>query len=305
MEEGIGGISGVGMPKLELGRDEFRRSLFDVGNEVGGAVTGVIGVRGMAGEFADFPLIRESRLLVEGVIAIFASASFCDIDRRRLCDEEDFMMGDAEVMVGLSKGSKLRKACGSGDNGVRGAECFHSDFVGAVDVVWMKGRVGCTAALTGRRELVHGVLLSADVLVKDLVVFSRAHGELLRVELSMKEESELCRALSLRDETVGASDGLRDCTLIAGEGDLVINGEVVELAARDRREAFSTLSNLLMAAIGSCSSEADRLDRWRNGGEPWFARSIIFGRPAVVKDTTTAKSQLFPFSNLETDILRA
>ena len=41
MEEGIGGISGVGRPILELGRDEileFRRSLFGVGNEVGGAV---------------------------------------------------------------------------------------------------------------------------------------------------------------------------------------------------------------------------------------------------------------------------
>jgi len=123
----------------------------------------------------------------------------------------------------------------------------------------MKGRVGCTAALTGRRELVHGELLSGvELLVKDLVIFSRAHGELLRVELSVKEESELCRVLSLRDETEGTSDGRCDCTLIAGEGDRVVDAEVVGLAARDIREAFSTLSSLLMAAIGSCSSEADR-----------------------------------------------
>jgi hypothetical protein len=41
IEEGIGGISGVGRPMLEVGRDgilEFRRSLFVVENEVGGAV---------------------------------------------------------------------------------------------------------------------------------------------------------------------------------------------------------------------------------------------------------------------------
>lgn len=41
MEEGIGGISGVGRPMLELGRDailEFRRSLFVVDDEMGGAV---------------------------------------------------------------------------------------------------------------------------------------------------------------------------------------------------------------------------------------------------------------------------
>jgi hypothetical protein len=95
----------------------------------------VYGVRGMAGELADFPLILESHFLVEGVIAILARDSFCDIDRKRLWGEDDFMIGEAEVTVAVSKGSELRKACGSGDNGVRGAECFNSDFVGAVDVV--------------------------------------------------------------------------------------------------------------------------------------------------------------------------
>ena len=95
----------------------------------------MFGVIGMAGEIADFPLNRESRFFVEGVIAIFASDSFCDIDRRRLCGEEDFMMGNAEGTLGVSKGSKLRKACGAGDNGVRGAECLNSDLVGAADVV--------------------------------------------------------------------------------------------------------------------------------------------------------------------------
>jgi hypothetical protein len=100
--------------------------------------------------------------------------------------------------------------------------------------------------------VVHVELLSAELLVKEPVIFSSANGEILRVELPTKEASEVCKELSFREETVRTGDGRRDCTLIAGEGDRVVDRDgLTGLAARDRRVAPSTLSSLLMAAIGS------------------------------------------------------
>lgn len=107
--------------------------------------------------------------------------------------------------------------------------------------------------------LAHGELLGAELSVKDRVVFSRAQGELLRVELSVKEESELCRELFLREKATGLADGGRDWTLVAGDVDRLVDGDrLTGVTAKDRREACSTSRSLLMVAIGSCASEADR-----------------------------------------------
>jgi hypothetical protein len=84
-------LSGEG-PRTELGREnrELRRRRLGGADPVGGAVWGVIGVRGVngvagvRGVLFGRPLTRESHFLVEGVIAIFARASFWDIERRRL-----------------------------------------------------------------------------------------------------------------------------------------------------------------------------------------------------------------------------
>lgn len=111
---GTGGISGLG-PRCVGGRDnilEFLRSLF-IGEELdtGGAVCGVMGengVAGVGGMFPDLPWILESHFLVEGVMAILASDSFCEIERRRLCGP-DLMIGDAALVIVFSYGSELRK----------------------------------------------------------------------------------------------------------------------------------------------------------------------------------------------------
>jgi hypothetical protein len=47
--------------------------------------------------------MRESHFLLDGVMAILARESFCDMERRRLCGEEvDLMMGEAAEVVVLS-----------------------------------------------------------------------------------------------------------------------------------------------------------------------------------------------------------
>lgn len=88
--------------------------------------------------------------------------------------------------------------------------------------------------------------------------------------------------------------GSRDSELYPGEVERLVE----ELTVNDSREASSTFRSLLIAAIGSCASEADR-GAVSRVGEPMLARSIIFGRPADTYETMTAKSQLLPFSNLE------
>jgi len=64
-------------------------------------VWGVNGVRGMGGEVTPFPLTLESHFFVEGEMAILAKASFCDIERKRLCGE-DLIIGEAEDTVDVS-----------------------------------------------------------------------------------------------------------------------------------------------------------------------------------------------------------
>lgn len=62
---------------------------------------GVCGVAGVGGICIVLPLIRLSHFLVDGVIAILARESFCEIERNRLCGP-DFMMGEADVVVEFS-----------------------------------------------------------------------------------------------------------------------------------------------------------------------------------------------------------
>ena len=77
------------------------------------------GVAGVGGIVPALPLIRESHFFEEGVIAILASESFCEMLRNRLCGP-DFMIGDAAEVVLFSYGSELRNECCSGDSGVSG-----------------------------------------------------------------------------------------------------------------------------------------------------------------------------------------
>jgi hypothetical protein len=104
---GTGGISGEMLCRVG-GRDstfELRRNFWNgevllmAGAVIG--VIGVLGVRGVGGKFAGFPLTRESHFLVEGVIAILARESFCEMDRRRLCGG-DLIMGEAALLVAFS-----------------------------------------------------------------------------------------------------------------------------------------------------------------------------------------------------------
>lgn len=59
------------------------------------------GVLGVSGMFADLPFILESHFLVEGVMAILAKDSLCEIARRRLCGAF-LIMGDAALVVEFS-----------------------------------------------------------------------------------------------------------------------------------------------------------------------------------------------------------
>lgn len=59
------------------------------------------GVMGVGGMWLGRPLMRESHFFTVGDMAILARASFCDMERRRLC-EEPLMMGEADVMVEFS-----------------------------------------------------------------------------------------------------------------------------------------------------------------------------------------------------------
>ena len=103
---------------------ELRR-IFLMGDEsvVAGAVMGVMGVAGVRGApFAVFPFILESHFLVDGVMAILASESFIEMERRRRCGGAFLIMGDAALVAEFSYGSELRNACDAGDAGVRGGK---------------------------------------------------------------------------------------------------------------------------------------------------------------------------------------
>ena len=99
-----GAVSGEGplvdSPRRDLGRRivDARRSLCGlVKLEVPsrGAVWGVSGIEGVDGVGGTLPLMRASYVFFEGPIAIFARASFIEIDRSRLWGA-GLMMGDAE-----------------------------------------------------------------------------------------------------------------------------------------------------------------------------------------------------------------
>jgi hypothetical protein len=120
---GTGGISaGDSWNEAVLENLEFRRSLVVCGDAklpCTGAVCGVLGVAGVGGIMPALLFGRKSHFFVEGVIAILARESFCDIERSRLCGA-DLIMGDAEVVEAVSKGSELRKECVAGLCGVSG-----------------------------------------------------------------------------------------------------------------------------------------------------------------------------------------
>lgn len=120
---------------------------------------------------------------------------------------------------------------------------------------------------------------------------------MLAAELSARDEDE---SVIRRELESCAGDGFlidNRLKLVAGELDRLLN----ELAVSERRDAWSA-NRSLRAAVGS-ANEAARTVRSLTGEVFWS--SIIFGRPAETKDTTTAKSQLLPFSNLDMDIFLA
>jgi hypothetical protein len=199
-------------------------------------------------------------------------------------------MGEAAEVVVLSYGSELRKdgAGELGEIGVRGANgrvCEADDEMKSDDRVgWSEGREAAT--LAGRVDL------------------SDTAGELLRVEPLVKdEESETRSELLLCEKRALLVDGRRSSGTAAGEGERL----VVELggAASDIREPWARCLSLLMAAVGSAASEADRWGGVSRVGELTVARSITLGRPADMYDTCTAKSQILPLSKRAMLILRA
>lgn len=119
---GSSGIASGEGPRAVPGRldgikREFRRSLLVLGS---GAVRGVRGVAGVGGMFPARALRRESHFFVDGVMAMRARDSFCEMERRRLCGL-DLMMGDAALLFAFSNGSEERKAW-AGDWGVSGGK---------------------------------------------------------------------------------------------------------------------------------------------------------------------------------------
>lgn len=85
---------------------------------------------------------------------------------------------------------------------------------------------------------------------------------MLRVELAVwkdeAESEESCRALRFAwVKGLWPVDGRRDSRLMAGEEERLVD----ELTISERRACWSWARSLLMAAIGSWASEADRSDR--------------------------------------------
>ena len=119
--------------------------------------------------------------------------------------------------------------------------------------------------------------------------------ELLWAELFASEADEFDIRSALRSGTEGGFS--MDSRLkLAGELD-----RVLVVVINERRAAWSANRSLLVA-VGS-ASEAERPVFSRTGEV--FGKSIIFGRPAHMMETTMAMSQLLPFSNLDTDIFLA
>lgn len=119
-----GAISGEGpletSPPRDLGRRmvDARRSLLGIGlaNPEVASMGAVWGVRGMYGDAGALAFFFDE----DGVMAILASESFIEMERRRLC-VEGLLAGMAVLAAGFAKGSVLRKACVAGDMGVGGA----------------------------------------------------------------------------------------------------------------------------------------------------------------------------------------
>ena len=156
------------------------------------------------------PLTLESHFFAESVIAIFASESFCEMERSRLWGA-DLMIGEAALVLELSKGSELRKACVAGDCGVRGGKGA-SGLLRAVEPMYIEERGGCErrgAALTGRFEVVAG---------------SFTEGDELRDEPVCMDDPESERSTALLFPCINGLllvDGIRVSTLMAGDGERV------------------------------------------------------------------------------------
>jgi hypothetical protein len=103
-------------------------------------------------------------------------------------------------------------------------------------------------------------------------------------------------------------DGRRGSGSATGDVERERGGEarrLVGMTLMDSRCASSAFRSLPADVTGSrFATEAERC--WtvgRSTGERWFSTTL--GRPACAYDTSTAMSQLFPLSHLDTDMVLA